>query len=307
LKTFDEYILKLSKLNQGVTKYGKAPHKPILLISIFELIDKSEIIENKIFITPELITAYRDNWDLLVDTNNVPDFTLPFYHLSGEKFWNSFLKDGAEQKNHIKSFKQFNNLVDFGKFSDDLFQILINSNNRKLLINLLLDKYFPLTKHKYFEKKDSKLLAEIDDLILNKKPSNILKDEEIEYVRNSQFKKVIPRIYNFTCAFTGMRLESFDGYNFIDACHIIPFSECHDDSISNGIALNPTLHRIFDKGLLSVDENYKILVSNNFAENSDSNFNIKQLHGKPMILPFGENFYPNKENLKWHRHRWNFS
>ena len=298
---FENYLSKLSNLNRGVTKYGKAPHKPILLITIFELIEKGNITENKILITPELISTFRDNWDLLVNTENIPDFTLPFYHLSGEQFWKSYLKDGSQQQFHIKSFKKFNTIVDCGKFSEDLFLLLINNDNRKTFINLILNKYFSKTKQNYINKKESKFLSKIEDYILKKELTNKVKDEEVEYVRNTQFKKVVPIIYNQTCAFTGMRVESIDGYNFIDACHIIPFSKSRNNSITNGIALNPTLHRFFDRGLITVDDKYKIVVSDTFVESKEAEYSIKKLHGKQIILPFGEIYYPEKSNFQWHK------
>lgn len=31
----------------------------------------------------------------------------------------------------------------------------------------------------------------------------------------------------------------------VDACHVIPFAESFDDTITNGLALAPTLHRIY--------------------------------------------------------------
>lgn len=52
----------------------------------------------------------------------------------------------------------------------------------------------------------------------------------------------------------------------IDACHIVPFSESYNDIVTNGIALCPNLHRAFDSGLISIDENYKVIVSNTFIE-----------------------------------------
>lgn len=54
----------------------------------------------------------------------------------------------------------------------------------------------------------------------------------------------------------------------IDACHIVPFSQPYDDTIGNGLALCSDLQRAFDRGLIVIDENYKIIVSGIFKEDT---------------------------------------
>lgn len=304
MNKLDSYIKKLKKLNRSNTKYGKAPHKPILLITIIELIEKSIITDNKVFITPDIITSFRDNWDLLVKTKNVPDFTLPFFHLKGDKIWKSFLIDGSEQKQYIGGFNKFKSIVDYGKIDIELYFILENRESRLILLMQLLEYYFPETKQNYINKQENEFVKNIERDILNSESKNEnIEDEEVIYVRNSTFKKVIPQIYNFTCAITGMRVQDIKGYNYIDACHIIPFRVSHDDKINNGIALNPLMHRLFDKHLISIDTNYRILISNKFEENLQSPFNLKQFEGKTINLPFGESYYPSLDNLKLHREK----
>jgi len=64
---------------------------------------------------------------------------------------------------------------------------------------------------------------------------------------------------------------------------------------------NPDFNRLFNKGLVSVDNDYKIITSDAFEENTASILKIKELNGKKIHLPFGENYYPRRENLLWLR------
>ena len=59
------------------------------------------------------------------------------------------------------------------------------------------------------------------------------------------------------------------------------------------------LHRAFDRGLVSVDIEYKIIMSNCFTEALTNS--IKDYSGKAIILPDQLNYIPSQENLKWHR------
>ena len=87
----------------------------------------------------------------------------------------------------------------------------------------------------------------------------------------------------------------------LDACHIIPFAKSHNDTISNGLALCPTLHRAFDRHLIAIDDNYRVIVSKSFIERSDSPYSIQQFEGKHILLPSTNKFYPAQDNLQNHR------
>ena len=81
------YIRKFSHLRTAKLAGTPAPHKPILLLAVRTGIDKGEIIQNRITITPDLVAAFKDRWHHLVHTNSfTPNFSLPFYHLKSDGF-----------------------------------------------------------------------------------------------------------------------------------------------------------------------------------------------------------------------------
>ena len=85
----------------------------------------------------------------------------------------------------------------------------------------------------------------------------------------------------------------------IDACHIVPFSESYDDTVSNGIALCPNLHRAFDRGLISINSDFTVCVSDNFIE--EGAYPVRDLEGNKIDLPPNAKHWPGKENLEWHK------
>jgi putative restriction endonuclease len=60
------------------------------------------------------------------------------------------------------------------------------------------------------------------------------------------------------------------------------------------------LHRAFDRGLIGIDENYRVIVSDKFIEN-ESGFNIGLFKKKEILLPNLANHFPSQENLNRHR------
>ncbi len=249
----NSFLLKLSKLNRANTSYGKAPHKPILLISIIELIEKGLVWNNRVYVNTDLVGAFQENWRLLVNTLHQPDFTQPFYFLQSEKIngkqlWFLQPKLGCQINAHIKSVGILAEVLDFGYFDSEFFQLLTDPISKNVIKTLLLDTYFSETKNNFLLSKQKGLgyIHDLQDYILNEpeaKYRNIkIETEEDVFVRGGLFKKLVPKVYDSTCCFSGMRLESIYGHNFIDACHIVPFSLTHDDKINNGIDANVNLN-----------------------------------------------------------------
>lgn len=80
-------------------------------------------------------------------------------------------------------------------------------------------------------------------------------------LREKSFTKRVLAAYGNKCAFSGMQLK------LVDAAHILPVSEpTSTDETSNGIALSALYHRAFDRGLVTINEQYQILVHNQKLE-----------------------------------------
>ncbi len=85
MNSLTHYIKAFTKLRVARSGDEKAPHKPVLLLSVMDAVEAGEMSDNKVFITPELIARFKSNWSLLVLTNAfVPNFSLPFYYLKNE-------------------------------------------------------------------------------------------------------------------------------------------------------------------------------------------------------------------------------
>lgn len=305
---------------QGVSRnLGKAPHKPIMILAVLKAIDKGVITENKIYITPELVAYFRDYWNALVKTAHTPNFALPFFHLKNEKsgIWNLKCAPGFESaitsSNSIKSLSALREYVYYAYLDEGFFLEMTIPEKRLEAKQFILAKYF--NRKSLNEQYDT--LNEIEREILKEDPAdyqvkmkqllNQSKEEQEEqrFIRSHSFKKEVSVVYNNTCAVTGLRIDTTANISMIDACHIVPFSESQNDHITNGIALSPNMHRAFDRGLISIDRDYRLLVSKNFIE-SNSKYAIGQFEGKKLILPHNPNYRPDPNNFKHHRARFAF-
>lgn len=74
--------------------------------------------------------------------------------------------------------------------------------------------------------------------------------------RKSDFRRKVTVAYNHKCCVTGLQLR------LIDAAHILPVgSEGSNDSVRNGLCLSPSYHRAFDRGLIQLTEDRKMIIN----------------------------------------------
>ena len=115
--------------------------------------------------------------------------------------------------------------------------------------------------------------------------------------RDVKFRQNIRRVYDRTCAFTNLRLINGGGRPEVEAAHIIPVEEQGSDSIRNGIALSTTVHWMFDRGLLSLGDDFTILRSRHINHDISHILNANGKAKIPAILMH----QPHSDFLRWHR------
>jgi len=118
--------------------------------------------------------------------------------------------------------------------------------------------------------------------------------------RDKSFMYNVRTAYENRCAMTGLRLINGGGRPEVQAAHIQPVAEKGPDSVRNGLALSGTVHWMFDRGLISIGDDYKILT----AENHVPDDALRLLNQSRTInLPNDPAFYPNALFLKFHRNK----
>ena len=76
----DQYKQIFNTLRKGVTKYGPAPHKLILLLAVIREIEAGRIVQNRILVNDALIESFMAVWNENVHSGHSATFALPFFH-----------------------------------------------------------------------------------------------------------------------------------------------------------------------------------------------------------------------------------
>lgn len=118
-------------------------------------------------------------------------------------------------------------------------------------------------------------------------------------VRDRVFRKIVIRAYDERCAITNLKFINGGGRAEVDAAHIQPVQHNGPDIVNNGIALSGTAHWMFDRGLISLSDDFDILISRQ-VNDIDSVRSFIRKSGR-AALPLRPSDYPHARFLRWHR------
>lgn len=118
-------------------------------------------------------------------------------------------------------------------------------------------------------------------------------------VNQNVFRDIVLANYTGKCAVTSIDIPCL-----LVASHIIPWSKNKEERLNpaNGICLSAHFDAAFDKGLISFDENYRLILSvktKDYCTRSYYQQWFQQFEGKALNMP--AKYLPKKEFLEWHR------
>jgi len=129
------------------------------------------------------------------------------------------------------------------------------------------------------------------------------KSEEDTCGSQNVFKEVIREAYDYKCAITGTAInfvnnESKSKYTNLQAAHIKPDFYSGPLNQNNGILLNLDMHYAFDRGCISLNDNYEVIIHEKLNDSY-----LAQFKNKKIRLPVNKSFHPNIEYIKFHREK----
>src|SRR5881628_3105023 len=86
-RAWQHWLERLYNLRRDKRGSHERPHKPVLLLSILDLIERGQIKANEITLTPDLVNTFRSYFKLVRGKSDQPSIENPFYQLSGDGFW----------------------------------------------------------------------------------------------------------------------------------------------------------------------------------------------------------------------------
>lgn len=219
----------------------RAPHKPLLLLYALGRLDRKE---------PRLV-SYKDVKEnlkhLLVEfgphrRNYVSSY--PFLRLSNDGIWELTGKNEIDPKQDWSDQVLLNNDT-HGGFTEEIYSML--SKDRKLireLASILLEQNFPETMHEDV----------LNEVGLDMELAGKLR-------RDPQFRERVLKAYEYRCAVCGFNVRLGNILIAVEAAHIKWHQAGGPDQEENGIALCTMHHKLFDRGVFTLNESLKFQVA----------------------------------------------
>ena len=307
--TLQKYVQKMELLRVD-RAHGVAPHKPLLLLAIIELIERGQIQENKIPLSPNLAETFIKYWSKV--TNRKPNIALPFFHLKSDGFWHLYPNAGYEKvlnvANRITAISRLREAIAYASLDDELFVLLTDAGNRQIIRQTLICVYLLdfkqgiegfIAEGQQITEYEQLLISEVEHSFLPQRPMAPIPAESP--IRSAGFRQAIMGLYDYTCAVCELRIVTMDGESATDAAHIIPFRISQNDDVRNGVSLCKLHHWAFDKGLISLSTIYQVLVSQLMSNRRPTEWMLTELQDKSILLPERDQLHPAQDALAWHR------
>jgi len=116
--------------------------------------------------------------------------------------------------------------------------------------------------------------------------------------RDGAFASAVMTAYGNRCAVTGLQIIDQGGRSEAEAAHVKSVAQDGPDSIRNGMAVSRTVHWMFDAGLLSIADDYTILVAKRIAPTILQD--LPPIYGK-LSVPRRPDLRPHPSYLRFHR------
>lgn len=289
----DRWLAAITKIKPPVGKDGPAPHRPLLLLALLDLVEEGKLTDRVLTRTPELTFRFLAYGRVVVARRSQKlDIRMPFHHLSSQQFWAPQTSDGQPSTSRDTTTRVLLETSFRDALDDPAFRLAA----RQLIITRFFDKAeqdglftaagLPVTSEA--------TAAEVEQRAQGATP--------VKRGREARFRLLVVAAYNYTCALTGHRLITMTAGSLVDAAHIHQFSDSRNNHPTNGLALSKNAHWLFDNGLWTIREDFTVQVAeDHFFESHPLGMGLLSYRNQNILLPQSKQLWPAFEHLAWHR------
>ncbi|MEV1084889.1 phosphorothioated DNA-binding restriction endonuclease [Streptomyces sp. NPDC050211] len=266
-----DWLERTAKLRQWTRSGTRAPHKPLLLLYALGQFQEDADRELR-------YSAVEEDLQRLLTEYGPPNKTTPaypFHHLVSDGVWEVRTDRGPGSPG--SGLRELRESGAAGRLAPELRNAL--RREPQLLHRIarsLLDLHFPPSLH-----------TELCEAVgLDLEPAETGRLSPARRQRDRRMRELVLTAYEYQCAFCG-----YDGRIGavpvgLEAAHVRWWAFDGPDDVDNGLCLCSLHHKLFDKGVLGVDDGHRILVSQRFVGHSQaSRDHVIALAGRPLVGP----------------------
>lgn len=321
--TLDRYCALFSKLTRSPAKTWnettrkRAPHKPLLLLAVMDLVSRGVITSRFISIEGELVELnelFTDYWRSIVPVTQTSSIAFPFSRLFTENFWKLVPRPGQTITraviDSINTVAQLRRVALGAELDEELYLHMTSESGRRALSAALIGSCFSAEGQKALSQQSGihseafRYSRALEVAAHTQTAGEAVFPERYKAAARDQgFRRSIVLHYDHRCAFCRTRIVTSEGHTAVDAAHIVPWSISKNDDIRNGMALCKLCHWGFDEGLMSVSDDYAVVVSSQVAQAHNTADTLLKLAEKNIHAPRDSTLWPYRAYLASHRER----
>jgi putative restriction endonuclease len=303
----NDYLAAFRRLNVNRVGGRASPHKPCMLLAVLGLAESGHLERNEIRFEPPLLERYAKFFAVVrTDTDHANPY-FPFFHLRSDRFWHLRALPAreavVEAMDTARSMSAIRDNVEYAYLDDELHRLVIQPSARRTLREELVVAWFGSQRTELEKVLHEERQSDVYETALRQSATGAplkVMEEPPAPARSAAFRRIVSEIYDYRCAASGWRIILPDNETvMVEAAHIIPFAESHDDDPRNGIALTPSFHWAMDRNLIAPGPDYKWHVSTTLDKRFADNKPLLDLDGESLILPKDKKMWPREEAMQW--------
>ncbi|MEU1177408.1 phosphorothioated DNA-binding restriction endonuclease [Streptomyces sp. NPDC005820] len=267
-----DWVERTAKLRQWTRSGTRAPHKPLLLLYALGRFQQDAGGALR-------YSAVEEDLQRLLAEYGPPHRTTPaypFHHLVGDGVWEVRTDRGPGSPG--TGVRELRESGATGRLVPEL-RVALRREPELLgrLARSLLDLHFPPSLHGE--------LCEAVGLEPEQpaeRPFATVRRQQ----RDRRMRELVLTAYEYRCAFCGYDGRIGPVPVGLEAAHVRWWAFGGPDEVDNGLCLCSLHHKLFDKGVLGVDDGHRVLVSQRFVGHSDTaRAQVTALAGRPLVGP----------------------
>lgn len=278
----------ISSINVNKAGDRRAPHKPLLLLMAIANLQQNK--HSLAFRDAE--PRLRELLKRFAPPANRQQPELPYWHLRSDRLWE--VDNAHELARQASGFPRIAALRETtGHLPKTVIDLLEKDPQLQArIVGALLEEHFPPSLH---EDIIESVGLDVDDRVAEAAPEYVRKR------RDPAFRHNVLRAYEHRCAVTGFRLALAGTYFGCEAAHVQWHAYDGPDTINNGLALEPTMHKLFDAGAWTLTDDRRVLVSAELTGADETMTRLRAFHLQPITPPLSDRDTLDAEFIRWHR------
>ena len=283
----EDWVERLLALRKHQHNGKRAPHKPLLMLMALGRLAETGSSELPWSDAEERLADLIAEFGPSTHTSRRQSAAYPFTHLRTDGVWK------LSRDVPMDNVGPLDAAPITGRLESSLERALSRPGQIEQAARLLVDAQFPRTVSP-----DVLIAVGLDPDQVFAIGSAGAPDAD-KRRRSSWWPLAILEAWDRQCAFCGYDGQLGSSSVGLEAAHIRWFNLGGPEKLNNGMALCSLHHKLFDRGALGLDEEYRILVSTAYSARTEAAKRIYDLHCRPL-RPRRGTALPAVEHVTWH-------